>query len=403
MTPEIIPAMDVFLFPDKFKAFQAPYQNNKNHIDAEKLSQFFITLQRALSPIERHFAKCANRPVASIRINIDTGAIGNFTVLGLTEQSKSPLPTQQGSRYLPEINTYLLGYKESTLGLQILGELRHEAEHAYQYKSKHSSTEKRMYKISQHLYDRGEHNPAYRNNYTEIKARIAESKFYIQACEYLLNTNPTVIQNNQTISFLKHKQNELLYLVSLENMTQLNQRNIQLLQNSSILSFIPFSSASRDIIFLKQSGMLLYQKAFNEANNVATTMTQTINVLTDRVNADSLQNKKIEQQQDRNKMYDIASQYPMISQLPIPLPKLQFAAHNSRMMQQSLEKCAQLYNVAIYHDNQGNFTVIADTEPTPREYSANPQLKEKWDQLHPELLQTDNEYSTEDLVFDEDR
>lgn len=395
MPEKLIPEMDVFIDSEKFDKLKQPYLEEDGRIHPDNLPLLFKELKQHLKPIERHFAKEASRRPSTIKMHWDTGAMGNLATLGIVSTPPPTVPARQGSSHIDKQNKHLIGYLDSAQGLHILGALRHESEHATQRSGKsYRKDEKRMAAISKRLYDTGEENPHYRNNYAEVKARIAESKLYVAVYNDLIERGDVSVKTPERIGFLSNKHRELIHLLSIDVMKQLNQRNVNILLQEKEMPRIPILPAHRQAHFLEQNGILLYTQAYNEAMFVATQMVEIITQLQKEYAASAEEQLQAQESQEIDKMLTYAQQYQCINDMPSPRPAFTKPVADIQDMKNQLKHVIGFYNVAICIQSAKDVSVLADIQPIPRSYSTDPQLRAQWEAEHPE----EHHFETRDSI-----
>lgn len=204
MSSNIATALDALILPERFRALTANCTTD---------AQLSITLKNALEKIEEELAKQQGRQPCAISVVLDNtpGMIARNITGNDTQQIE-----RRASGHVDEILTHNIVYNRDKPAIVLLASLYHESEHANQWDgTEYSKNERIMYNLAKALYDTGEHNPFYRNNYAEIKARIIESQFYINTYKRLKETHPEYIQSANFVKPLKQAHFELSAMVQL--------------------------------------------------------------------------------------------------------------------------------------------------------------------------------------------
>jgi hypothetical protein len=122
--------------------------------------------------------------------------------------------------------------------------MTHEAEHAAQIHSPlYNSTQRKLIAVSNLCYDRAQPGMSdaelrqvdinYRNNYSELCARLAEADVYIQAYQLLKEIAPEQLIQQATINAYDEIVRMMRTDVSIDAALALNERNVGLISDEN--------------------------------------------------------------------------------------------------------------------------------------------------------------------------
>ena len=326
------------------------------------------------------------RPRALLTVEVYNAA----STVNMTPKDKKAVEDQNRQWHDWATNQTHLSYNPAERGIDTAGASVHEAEHANQTAGYgYSQTQLTMIWISRALYKGPKTDGvAYRNNYTEIAARIAEAKFYIQAYNLIKNDPKFTVHEKDTMLRVFMDRNfQLCRDVTLQNLQNLLQSQIKELRfgfgytdvmKTALRYAIPnqrhFGETRKGAIaFLESEGQRLNEEIFKEMEGVSKQLEDIIHELEN----DTRTNRPHTIAQDnRNHIAELARYYeiPFIEigdATPFPQHADDLEGDNVavQMKFEHIRQC--FHNPAIVRLN-GSLHVIYDDTPQERPYGDKP-------------------------------
>ena len=409
----------VFIVQKDFQRFKDNFDGN--HVPNDKVP-FMKSLQRMMQSVEADMARAQNRPIAKVTAHLDTRGPAQLRRHVSTEVIYDifgrPKPNPQQNHCLPLKNKYNIGFVTGRTGMRLYGDMAHEADHAAQLHSPiYSETQRKLFAVSNLCYDRAQPGMSadelrqvdinYRNNYSELYARLAEAEVYIQAYRLLKDIAPEQLIQQATINAYDAMLTMMTADVDIASALNLNERNIELVQNpdyriKTLAKFFPDStrdSLRGDVLeFLGTTAPALYSIAINQTQEKIETLSQMLKEMR-QMREEVIAAKQVQQanelrQQVRNTANAI--HIPVLSQMPEQEPWGQERLYAQTVNSTLLTPKQMQYSPAVVIEQGKQPVFVYDLQPIPRPYSTNPTLRAQWETEHQDELDDDVKIYTRD-------
>ena len=372
--------------PQSFREFLLKASYEKMQQTTDMITHLADMLQKEEQKAEDN----GIRPHAFLTIE----SYNSASTANMTQKEKAAVEEQNRQWHDWATNRTHLVYNPNERGIDTIGAAAHEAEHANQTVGHgYSPTQLTMIWIARALYKSPKVDKmAYRNNYTEIAARIAEAKFYIHAYDMIKNDPKfTVHEKDAMLRVLMDRNFQLCRGVTEKNLHSLLQSQIRELKSwfgytdemkTALQYAIPgknnFGETRKGAItFLESEGQHLNDEIFKEMKGVS----QQLEDIIHQLEKDTKDNRIHTIAQDnRNYIAELAQYYeiPFIA-LDAATPFPQHAddlERDSVAVQIKFEHIRQnFHNPAIVKLN-GNLHLIYDDVPQYRPYGDKPKQSE---------------------------
>ena len=341
------------------------------------------------------------------------------STVNMTDKDKAAVEAQNKRWHDWKTNQTHLSYNKLDRGIAVIGTAVHEAEHANQTTGYgYSPTQVTMLWIARALYEGSKSNAlAYRNNYAEIAARLAEAKFYLESYKHMKDSpNFTVHEKDSMLRAFMDNNYHLCRSVTEENLKNLLQSQIRQLKSpfwyhedckTALKYAFPQCTAwtqlrKAAIAFLETEGQRLNDEMYREVTSISKEMKDVIHQLEKETTTD--RDHTIAQDK-RNYIAELARNYhiPFIDvDAAVPFPQhaddLESVRYGAQLMFESAKE--NYYNPAIVTLN-GTLHLIYDDTPQERPYGPKPQPLPPTPENHLDLEaiieNADPEYATPDL------
>jgi ElaB/YqjD/DUF883 family membrane-anchored ribosome-binding protein len=410
----------IFVVQQDFQRFK--YNFDGNHIPNDKAS-FMDPLQRMMQSVESDMARAQQRPIAKVSVHLDTRGPAHLRRHVADEVKRDvlgrPKPNPQQNHCLPLKNRYNIGFVTGRTGLRLFGDMTHEAEHAAQIHSPlYNSTQRKLIAVSNLCYDRAQPGMSdaelrqvdinYRNNYSELCARLAEADVYIQAYQLLKEIAPEQLIQQATINAYDEIVRMMRTDVSIDAALALNERNVGLISDENyrikaLSKFFPESTKSslrNDVQeFLQTAAPALYSIAIIAIQEKADILSQILQELK-QTRQEVIEAKQAKQAQEFNQKILATAQaahVPVLFQMPEHAPYGQEWLYPANLEGLLLSPKGKQYSPAVVCEAGKTPMFIYDHSPIPRPYSTSPALRTQWEAEHPEEQDADMKIYTRDV------
>lgn len=275
--------------------------------------------------------------------------------------------------------------KYTKTGLEILGSVVHEGEHADQSDtSLHSDPEQKLILLNRMLYTQPEQDMvAYHVNYNEMRARMQEAKLYIELFEYM-QSDPlwNIAERQEFWRACKELNQNLMADVSeksINNITNWLVKSLRHIDQDCQYFHEVFKGATprernqSAADFLNDEGRKLHLALFEEMKQLSTQLSRINNQLSKEV---SFEHKDTTELQDHRRRVirecnDANIPLVQVDKL-VPYPQCMIVVDDiNTSIQQAIEQAQTYYNSALTITSQG-LCIVYDTEPLLRPYSTIP-------------------------------
>lgn len=290
----------------------------------------------------------------------------------------------------PENQLHQISTRNVSSGFAMMSALIHEAEHANQLAGINCTPEQHtMYRLASVLYDIGENNAFYWNNYMEMGARTASAQFTLEAIQQAWQQDPNMEHAEEWFALFRHVADDIMTLTNPESAHRLNQVNQEYVtrwrfRDKELLEIFPEAKSLKEAKemaaqFLHEEGDRLYDKAYEKlwdlAKEIISETDKIKNIIKQRAEMTEAE-KQCEIALKRAKENNL----PTIHQLPTNghwnMQPLSAASTINCMMHPGF------YNQAIYlHPTEGPM-LFYDFDKTPRPWSVEPHLKDEYQRQH---------------------
>lgn len=373
--PTLPPNIDEFIIPEQFNALRDSYQPKWVANDTHP---FIQTLQTKLSEIEDHIAHDAGRKACHLEVHFDDRNLPNSLPFHGDKDKRATWHDDNSW-------TNNIGYRNGTPGLVLVANTYHEGEHANQTKGYgYTKDQQIMCSIAKVFYPKESQGPEYRNNYTEVYARIAEANFYLATYHRLSVISPKTTLTDQYYHMLCDACTHLTTKVSREAMRQINQNAIQYLliptnRASGLRQAFPDAPSMtrkfQAIAFLQTKAMGLYEQALQDMEVVADALRDVIRDIEKAREDQKKQEKQKATQLFQETLKEVTQRLniPVISQIVQPFPDIAICLSTPESIESALSPAPNKYNLCVAPVGD---KVYAWYDLQPRERPYNPSLQQ---------------------------
>ena len=403
--PTLPSNIDTLVIPELFEALRP---SDAPQWVADDTHPLIAAIAAHLATVEQHLANEAGRPSCEIQVHLDDRRFpGARPDEGYNDNRRT--------WHNDQLWRNNIGYRNGTPGLALAGNAAHEGEHANQTMGcGYTENQRIMCALATRFYPGESQNLIYRNNYTEVYARIAEGKFYLAVVDHLKRTRPDVLRNPRIQGLVRDMPKHVSADVSLQTMKDTNRDYIAALSNPltkvvSLHKVFPdvhprlLKSAARS--FLKKHGDALCAQAISdieEVKNALENAYQEIQKMTQEYNERIEQEKAQALQEQLDKTIE-KYHIPVIQELPWPTPDRQMYLNTPEDIIAACAPEPDKYNLCIMYTANG-LSAWYDTSPRQRDYYPQHVAKD----IKVEVIITEQEdpelsgKTQDDLEWDED-